>query len=204
MSKIKILALIVAVIFLGALFAGASSFVTSQGASSNASMCWMLPPSGQSGTLGNPEIDTMCLCGGHWKTIRTYDDGCLKQDTVTGELLLHVRGTPYEMGYQHGMLLSNEIANLCSGFLTPVCMEVGGGYDMEHFNAGYSIMRDIAYSALVPFIKAYTPQYWAEMEGMADALRDAGTPVTFDDILLINTFLDITYNLQGKIGRAHV
>jgi predicted choloylglycine hydrolase len=197
LSKIKILALIVAVIFIGTFFMGAYSFVTSQGASSNASMCWMLPLSSQPENLKNPEMDAMCVGGGHWKTIRTYDDGCLKQDTVTGELLLHVRGTPYEMGYQHGMLLSNEITNLCSGFLTPVCMEVGGGYDMEHFNEGYSIMRDIAYNALVPFIKAYTPQYWSEMEGIADALRDAGTPVTFDDILLINTFLDITYNLQS-------
>ncbi len=197
MSKIKILALLTVAIFLGTLVVGASPLITSSWSTNSASMYWMLPLNSQSGNFQSPEIDDKCIGWDHWKIIRTYDKGVLKQDVLTGELLLHVRGTPYEMGYQHGMLLSDEITDMCSGFLTPVCMEVGGGYDMEHFQIGYNIMLDLAYNALVPFIQAYTPQYWAEMEGMADALKDADSPVTFDDLLLVNTFLDITYFLQS-------
>jgi len=197
LAKIKLLALLIAAVFLGAFVIGASPVIASPWSCSNASTYLMLPLISPSGTLKNSGVDDKCVGGGNWKIIRTYDKACLKQDMVTGELLLHVRGTPYEMGYQHGMLLSKEITNLCSGFLTPVCMEVGGGYDMEHFQIGYGIMRDIAYTALVPFIQAYTPQYWAEMKGMADALKVASTPVTFDDLLLLNTFLDITYYLES-------
>ncbi|MHA1430297.1 MAG: C45 family autoproteolytic acyltransferase/hydrolase [Candidatus Freyarchaeota archaeon] len=196
MRKVRILALFVAAIFLGTLVIGTSPVFTSPWSPSNASMYMIVSLGNQAGANQNSNMEKG-IHGSHWKTVRTYDKGCLKQDTVTGELLLHVRGTPYEMGYQHGMLLSDEITDLSSGFLTPVCMEIGGGYDMEHFQIGYETMREIAYTALVPFIKAYTPQYWAEMEGMADALRDAGTPVTFDDLLLINTFLDITYYLES-------
>ncbi|MHA1580820.1 MAG: C45 family autoproteolytic acyltransferase/hydrolase [Candidatus Freyarchaeota archaeon] len=196
MRKVGILALFVAAIFLGTLVIGASPVFTSPWSPSNASMYMIVSLGNQAGANQNSNMERG-IHGSHWKTIRTYEKGCLKQDTTTGELLLHVRGTPYEMGYQHGMLLSDEITDLSSGFLTPVCMEIGGGYDLEHFQIGYEIMREIAYTALVPFIKAYTPQYWAEMEGMADALSDAGTPVTFGDLLLINTFLDITYYLES-------
>jgi predicted choloylglycine hydrolase len=127
-----------------------------------------------------------------WRLIGTFDQASLKKNVETGTLLLHLKGTPFQMGYQQGMLLSGMITNLYSGFLTPLCMEVGGSFTQVGFTQGYAILNSTAWEAMVPSIMGYTPQYWAEMKGLAAGLKASGSPVSFDDILIAQTFLDIT------------
>ena len=40
--------------------------------------------------------------------------------------ILHVQGTPYEMGYQHGVLLADRIEEMASSLFPPIAFILGG------------------------------------------------------------------------------
>lgn len=86
-----------------------------------------------------------------------------------GIKILHLNGTNYEMGYQHGFLLKNEIKeniHIFLGFLEQ------NGYSYDRLIEIWNVMKN------------YLPQeYIDEMQGMAD-----GSGLYFDDIAAYNTW----------------
>jgi len=97
--------------------------------------------------------------------IATYGSGYLED--VDGLLVLHVKGSPYEMGYQNGFLLKDRIQEAMQW-----CMQ-------QITDMGFS------YEDLVNCAQAIEPhipqEYVHEMQGLAD-----GADMNYTDVLIAN------------------
>ncbi|MHB8919054.1 MAG: C45 family autoproteolytic acyltransferase/hydrolase, partial [Desulfocucumaceae bacterium] len=104
-------------------------------------------------------------------------------------LILYVQGTPYEMGYQHGILLADRLTRFYSEFFSPVFFMTGGWEPgageptQEQLQAGRDAQLMASKKYFLKAIKKKAPDYYEEMQGMADALKDSGSSVKFDDLL---------------------
>lgn len=114
--------------------------------------------------------------------IEKYGKGFLEVKP-NGLKILHVTGTAYERGYQHGWILKEEIEETLNPSVAMWAVWIGGG----DYNAGLARMLELRDKA-VPFIPA---EFKREMKGIADALADKGSNLTYDDIVLWNTTIDI-------------
>jgi len=98
-----------------------------------------------------PEPVAVRRCGPAW---------CYPQD---GWLVLHIEGTPYERGWQHGQLLAHQIA----GYVA-VMAEVRSHRDPQ---TAWNETRRLV-DAL--FLRRYAPELLEEMKGIADGAAAAG------------------------------
>jgi isopenicillin-N N-acyltransferase-like protein len=111
--------------------------------------------------------------------IATYGSGYLED--VDGLLVLHVKGSPYEMGYQMGFLLKDSIQ-------AHIQYQI-----QEIIDMGYS------YEYLVNCAQAMEPhipqEYIEEMQGLAD-----GASMNYTDVLLEQAVVDIFFYGPGWTG----
>jgi hypothetical protein len=102
-----------------------------------------------------------------------------------GWVVLHIEGEPYERGYQHGRLLSSEVAAFVRAFAAMMA---------PHAPAeGWKITRRLT-NAL--FLRRFTPEYLEEMKGIADGASAAGArfdnrPIDVVDIAAVNCWPEI-------------
>ena len=96
-------------------------------------------------------------------------------DEIDGVKILHLNGSYYEMGYQHGYLLKDEI---WASFRTQLVFCERNDYDYER-------ILDVWYN-----MEPHIPEkYKEEMQGLAD-----GTNMTFEQVAVINTIPEIFNN----------
>lgn len=113
--------------------------------------------------------------------IKTHGDG-FYEIKANGLKVLHLKGTGYERGYQYGIMLKNEIEESVKTGTTMFATYIGDGdYDLglKRIFLGKEKMEQ------------YIPtEFMNEMKGMADALKDSGSDLTYDDIIMWNTIND--------------
>lgn len=100
---------------------------------------------------------------------------CLKArlELVNGQKAIYLKGSPYDIGYQQGMLLKSEIAENIQRFITPILSSERAPLPViTHFLK--------AFPKIIPHIPEDLMQ---EMRGIADAAE-----IPFDHILLLNLF----------------
>lgn len=92
-------------------------------------------------------------------------------ESIDGYRVLHLKGTPYEMGYQQGALLADECKSLFKTLLDDKLKEKKIDY------LGVSVPVKQAVSAIFAMQRPnIPPRYIEEMRGLADALKiDAET-----------------------------
>ena len=95
-----------------------------------------------------------------------------------GRRILHLEGTPYEMGYQHGVLLKPEVRKLTSTIL-----QVVGLYETARTGKPFINRLRETYKRCEPFIP---PRYIEEARGIAD-----GAGLSQETILLANIFPEL-------------
>ncbi len=106
-------------------------------------------------------------------------------ETKDGVKILKMKGTPYEMGYQHGYLLAEGIGTMINTTIqaTIAYISLATGNDLktseEWFNIGQADAE--------PFLP---DEFKQEMQGICDGCNDAGVPVTLQQIMLWNTNYD--------------
>lgn len=102
-----------------------------------------------------------------------------------GWIFLHIEGEPYERGFQHGKLLSKEIADYLH------CMA------MCHSNKtpgeAWHSLRTLVNSIL---LRRFEKEYLEEMQGIADGAKSNGAkildrPVDLVDIVTANTWAEL-------------
>ncbi len=115
--------------------------------------------------------------------------------------ILHVQGTPYEMGYQHGVLLADRIEELISGVGTPMMYLLGGWNPEsgqkpapEQLEAGKAIVKLAIDRCFIGPIQEKAPDYLEEARGLADGLRAAGSPAGLDEVLAGIALAELTQN----------
>ena len=101
-------------------------------------------------------------------------------DQVNGWQHIHVKGTPYECGFQEGYLLADEYAD---------AIRVYTYMTLESFGVEYSWFAQQA----VTLHKDKIPErYIDELQGMADGLTAAGVKTSIDDVIAWNDWMEIT------------
>ncbi len=102
-----------------------------------------------------------------------------------GWIFIHIEGEPYERGYQHGFLLSQEIVS----YIEKLAIRA----NPENPSNGWNEMRLLANSL---FLTKFEKEFLEEMKGIADGAVKAGAKIferPFDliDIVTINSAVDI-------------
>ncbi len=105
---------------------------------------------------------------------------------------VHIEGTPYERGFQHGYLTS-DIYKKNLRCLSSLIYETEG-MTYEYFvNEAVKMQKDKIPEELIE-----------EMQGIADGLTKAGVPTTLDEIIGWNAFLEITENWWPYVKSDYV
>ena len=104
---------------------------------------------------------------------------------IKGVKVLHLKGRPYEMGYQHGYLLADKIDLMVNSTLLATAAYVAAqtGSDLDKAEE----LLWMGQKAAEPFLP---PEFKEEMKGIADGAKAAGINVTLEHILLWNTNYD--------------
>lgn len=106
-----------------------------------------------------------------------YDDN--------GWIFLHIEGKPYERGYHHGFLLSQEIVS----YIEKLAIRA----NEANPSAGWNEMRLLADSLM---LRKFDPEFLEEMKGIADGAVKAGAkifgrPLDLLDIVTVNSAVDL-------------
>ncbi len=125
-----------------------------------------------------------CAAPAHAKTLARCGRGYLEE--IDGYLVLHVKGTPYEMGYQHGALLKDHIRENVH-YLFEV---KGKDVELEFFGLKFTAKNLI--SRIVELQRPHLPaRFIEELEGIA-----AGAGLSFEDAAAAN-FIPELFHCSG-------
>lgn len=103
---------------------------------------------------------------------------------------VHLEGTPGEIGYQHGVLLAPEIADLKHVFALELSHDTG---------KDWNFFRDAAKNTLWPHVD---PEYREEMQGIADGASARGVQLDVWDIVAMNADEEWSYFVEAY-DKAH-
>jgi len=111
-------------------------------------------------------------------------DPCLKKalrEEKDGWIFIHLEGSPREIGYQHGFLLAEEIAEALRMF--------------AHFLDGSSGKEWMSYrnAAGRMFWPKIEPEYREEIEGMVEGLAARSKKVDAIDIVAVNGWMELAW-----------
>ena len=99
-----------------------------------------------------------------------------------GVKILHIKGKPYEMGFQHGYLLADKIALMINRTLLATAAYVAKQTDSDLKKAQEMLWS--GQKKAEPFIPV---EFKEELRGIADGVKAAGVGVTLEQIFLWNT-----------------
>lgn len=105
--------------------------------------------------------------------------------TQNGVNILKMRGTPYEMGYQHGYILADKIGVMINTTIqaTIAYISLATGNDLTTAEEWFWLGQQAA--------EPYLPEeFKEEMQGITDGCNDAGVTVALEQIYLWNTNYD--------------
>jgi len=107
--------------------------------------------------------------------------------------ILHLQGSPFEIGEAHGYLLADKIRVFYSEYLSPIAGMFGGWSPLsgepptsDQMNSGLNNLYQSAKQKCIPAIKEHEPNYWEELKGLYSGLQKKGCPMTWEDVLLGN------------------
>src|ERR1700756_1535375 len=116
--------------------------------------------------------------------------GSSRKPPVSGWTVVHLSGSPAQIGYQHGYLLAPEIADLQKVFLL----------ELTHDNGkDWNFFRDAAKNVWWPHIDQ---EYRDEMQGIADGVTARGVQLDVWDIVVINGAMEWSYYV-GQYDKDH-
>lgn len=125
-----------------------------------------------------------------------------------GKKLLHVEGSPYQMGYQHGYLCAEGVAAMASYefwsglFIHLLELEVDPDdvYKLLFGDKGVNFLVDKLYEIIEPSMGDIPEEFILEMQGIVDGANDAGyTEVEFKHVVMNNMAFDAILAKMFKI-----
>jgi hypothetical protein len=110
--------------------------------------------------------------------------GAFRQPDQNGWTMVHLEGTPSEIGFQNGYLMASEIAELKN-------VEA---LELSHDNKkSWSFFREASKNVLWPHIE---PEYREELQGIVDGVNAKGVKLDIWDIVALNASLEWSYFVQ--------
>jgi Phospholipase B len=95
-----------------------------------------------------------------------------------GWIFVHLQGSPRQVGFQHGYLLSPEIEDAYA------VIKLELGHDK---NKDWQFFRDAAKNTLWPHVE---PEYQDELQGIVEGLNAKGARMDIWDVVAMNAFLE--------------
>jgi hypothetical protein len=144
-------------------------------------------------------------------------------DTGHAQPLLHLEGTGYEMGFQHGYLMGEAAAEVASDELfhhillsnlsalgdlgktinNLIMTDIEKRLGLKVSNSGMKPV-DFIMAALKIFAKQnekYIPrEYLDEMRGIVDGARATGVDLKYENVLLLNVGFDVFLSIVYRVG----
>jgi hypothetical protein len=96
-----------------------------------------------------------------------------------GWIYVHLEGSPHDIGFQHGVLLANEIADAYAAIQLNMTHSTGRDWDF---------FRRASRQMLWPKID---PEYQQELQGIADGLASKRVKLDLEDVIAMNAFMEI-------------
>src|SRR5579871_1118427 len=96
-----------------------------------------------------------------------------KSATQYGWIYVHLEGSPADIGYQHGYLLAQEIADAQRAIQAV----------LTHNNKDWEFFRKAAQNVLWPHVEA---EYRAELQGIVEGLNAKGVKLDLWDMVAMN------------------
>ena len=117
-------------------------------------------------------------------------EGAFRKPAVGGWTFVHLEGTPSQIGYQHGFLLSDEIADLEKVFQLELTHDTG---------KDWNFFREAAKNSLWPHVEQ---EYREELQGIADGLHARGVNMDVWDVVAVNAAEEWSY-FVGQYDKDH-
>lgn len=98
-----------------------------------------------------------------------------------GWVYVHVKGNPYDRGFQHGYHLAKDISNIFNNLA-----------QITFLNTGKEIrfFMEAAHKLFLPRIDG---EFIEELQGIRDGAKAAGCNVAFDALLVMNGYIELIY-----------
>ncbi len=96
-----------------------------------------------------------------------------------GWIYLHIEGTPYERGLQHGYLVASELAEIIQNMKYLTYWDTGKRWDF-FVEAGEKI-----------FASRIDREFLEEIKGIAEGAQSAGTNITWQEVLTWNGYFEL-------------
>lgn len=106
---------------------------------------------------------------------------------------IRLSGTPYQIGYQHGTLLSKQLQKVIDIF--PI-------YVKNELNQSYESFMTNCMQIIKPILQEKYPDIYEELQGISDGSEENGTPISIDLLIAWNSQMSITQNTQCKGQRC--
>ncbi len=126
------------------------------------------------------------------------------QVNAAGKRFMHLEGTSYQMGYQHGYLLAASVQRMTS---EDFVMAVLAGYLNMTGPDLKSALGDVVVDGLMAAFRASAKglegeipaEYLEELRGIRDGAAAAGVSVSYEDILVNNVAFDVLLGVAYPI-----
>ncbi len=125
-----------------------------------------------------------------------------------GKKLLHVEGSGYEMGYQHGYLLAEGVTRMASeeywaGLIIYFLEDLEFGLELHPDDIVNLLGGEKTVDALVNFLysiceKSFDQipiEYIEEMEGIVNGVNDAGYEINYKSVMMNNLAIDVILSI---------
>lgn len=109
-----------------------------------------------------------------------------------GWIYISVHGSPKERGYANGFLVAKELADV---------QRMLEFVSMEDFGIHWSFFVDACTKYFIPTIKRRFPEFYEEMEGIAEGATAAGTPMTTEEVCAWNNYFTLTESWIGHMPK---
>ena len=116
--------------------------------------------------------------------------GAFRKPAQNGWIYVHLEGTPYNIGFQHGYLLAPEIQD--AEKVVVLEQTHGGRKDWKFF-------RNAARDMMWPHIEE---EYRQELQGLSAGLRAKGVKLDLWDVVALNAFCEWGYYVK-EYNRQH-
>jgi len=134
--------------------------------------------------------------GSQRRIIARCGEGYLEEDTQENRII-HLKGSPYEIGYQQGYMLSEGVEVITKDFVDKILFTMMG-LDISGQDLGvmWNLIRGLILELSFASEEDIPEEYRIEMQGVADGATDAGADVAYEDVLLLNEAIDV---LMGTV-----
>ncbi len=107
-----------------------------------------------------------------------------------GWIQVHLEGSPAEIGFQHGYLLSREIDDAQKAI----------ALSLTHDSKDWKYFRGVAEKVLWPHIET---EYRAELQGIVDGLHAKAVKLDVMDMVVVNAWLELSPYYTNWVDKAH-